>query len=42
MQMYNKYLELSSFYRNFTTKVVNLLRLGIKKIKIFCSALNFS
>gem|GEM_PF-6869185 len=39
MQMYNKYLELSSFYTNFTIKVVNLLRLYIKKIKIFCSAL---
>jgi len=32
---------LLSFFRNFAIKMANLLRLGIKKIKIFCSALVF-
>ena len=31
-----------SFFRNFAIKIAKLLRLGIKKIKIFCSALDFS
>ena len=31
-----------SFFCNFAIKIAKLLRLGIKKIKIFCSALDFS
>ena len=35
-------LAFRSFYRNSAIKMAKLLRLGIKKIKIFCSALDFS
>ena len=31
-----------SFFLYFSIKIAKLLRLGIKKIKIFCSALDFS
>jgi hypothetical protein len=35
-------LALCPFFRNSANKLARILRLGIKKIKIFCSALDFS
>jgi len=36
------FFVIPSFFRNFAKNYAKLLCFGIKKIKIFCSALDFS